>query len=240
MSSQPETSALKVVGTIAFPPEFGTGGFGIGAVATVATVENLACPAGPTRRTCMDKLGNKLRSALGWDMAIGTAPSRAGRALAARLETRFGSLLTPASVPTDLVNFGQAVNFPALLGVTLAIFGAAALAHLLFVSVARRRREVSILKVIGFVRAQVGAAVCWQSTTIAIVGIVLGVPIGIAAGRVIWRAFASNLGVVPVDIAPVHLIVLFALGVLVVGAGLAVLPALLAARTPPAEALREP
>jgi hypothetical protein len=54
---------------------------------------------------------------------------------------------------------------------------------------------VAILKVLGFVRMQVGAAVCSQSTTVAIVGTVLAV--GIAAGRVIWRAFASNLGVVP-------------------------------------------
>jgi ABC-type antimicrobial peptide transport system permease subunit len=45
---------------------------------------------------------------------------------------------------------------------------------------------------------------------------------------------------VPVDITPVRLVVLFALGVLVVGAVLALVPALLAARTPPAESLREP
>jgi len=45
--------------------------------------------------------------------------------------------------------------------------------------------------------------------------------------------------VVPVDVAPVRLIVLFALGVVVVGGFLAVVPAMLAARTRPAEALRE-
>jgi len=155
------------------------------------------------------------------------------------MQRRYASVLTPAAVPTDLVNFGQAVNLPALLGATLALFGAAALAHLLFVTVARRRREVAVLKVIGFVRMQVGAAVCWQSAAIAIVGIVLGVPIGIAAGRVIWRAFASNLGVVPVDIAPLRLVMLFAVGVLAAGGLLALVPAMLAARTRPADALRE-
>jgi hypothetical protein len=125
-----ETSPLKVVGTIAFPPEFGTGGFGMGAVATIATVENLACPAGPTKRACVAALNKKIRYGVGWEMAIGTAPGRRGGAVTASLESRFGSVLTPAAVPTDLVNFGQAVNFPALLGVTLAIFGAAALEHL--------------------------------------------------------------------------------------------------------------
>jgi ABC-type lipoprotein release transport system permease subunit len=63
--------------------------------------------------------------------------------------------------------------------------------------------------------------------------------VGIAAGRVIWRAFASNLGVVPVDVAPVRLVLVFAIGVLVAGALLALVPAMLAARTRPAEALRE-
>lgn len=96
---------------------------------------------------------------------------------------------------------------------------------------------MAILKVLGFVRMQVGAAVCSRSTTVAIVGIVLAV--GIAAGRVIWRAFASNLGVVPVDVAPVRLVLVFAIGVLVAGALLALVPAMLAARTRPAEALRE-
>ena len=148
--------------------------------------------------------------------------------------------MTSAAVPEDLVNFGQAVNFPALLGVTLAIFGAAALAHLLFVSVARRRREVAILKVLGFLRRQVGAAVCWQATTVALFGIVLGVPFGVAAGRVIWRAFALNLGVVAVDVAPVSLVLLLAFGVLVVGGLLAIGPAMVAMRTRPSDALREP
>jgi hypothetical protein len=180
-----QTSRLEVVGTIAFPPQFGTGGFGIGAVVTVSTAERLACPPGAGAVACLSTLKAKITTNAGWDLAIGTAPDRAGRATVAKLESQLSSVLTPASVPTDLANFGQAVNFPALLGATLAIFGAAALAHLLFVSVARRRREVAILKVLGFVRAQVGAAVCWQSTTIAIVGIVLGVPVGIAAGRVI-------------------------------------------------------
>jgi ABC-type antimicrobial peptide transport system permease subunit len=45
--------------------------------------------------------------------------------------------------------------------------------------------------------------------------------------------------VVPVDVAPVRLVLVFAIGVLVAGALLALVPAMLAARTRPAEALRE-
>lgn len=231
------TALLTVVGTIAFPPSFGTGGFGIGAVATVRTAETLACPAGPGQRACISTIVKRIENPnnTGWDMAIGTASSAAGRATAARLQREFLSDVAPPGVPNELANFGQAVNFPGLLGATLAIFGAAALLHLLVASVSRRRREVAILKVLGFVRMQVGATVCWQSTTVALVGIVLGVPLGIAAGRVIWRAFAANLGVVPVDVVPLQLVFVFAAGVLVVGNLLALVPAMLAARTRPAE-----
>ena len=62
--------------------------------------------------------------------------------------------------PTSLVNFGEAVNFPLIFGAMLAVFGAATLAHLLVVSVSRRRREVGLLKVLGFVNRQVVSTVC--------------------------------------------------------------------------------
>ena len=80
----------------------------------------------------------------------------------------------------------------------LAVFGAATLVHLLVVSVSRRRHEIGLLKALGFVNAQVSAAIAWQATTLAVVGIVLGAPLGIVTGRAVWSVFANNLGVVPV------------------------------------------
>ena len=117
---------------------------------------------------------------------------------------RQGSATRP-TVPTSLVNFGEAVNFPLILGCVMALFGVATLLHLLVVSVVRRRREMGLLKTLGFVNVQVGATVLWQATTVALVGIVIGVPLGIVVGRVVWNAFATNLGVVPVAAVPVWL-----------------------------------
>jgi ABC-type lipoprotein release transport system permease subunit len=65
----------------------------------------------------------------------------------------------------------------------LAVFGAATLAHLLVVSVSRRRREIGLLKVLGFVNGQIASTVAWQATTLALVGVVIGVPLGVAAGQ---------------------------------------------------------
>jgi putative ABC transport system permease protein len=147
--------------------------------------------------------------------------------------------LNVQNVPTNLVNFGQAVDFPLLLGVTLALFGAATLVHVLFVSVARRRRQFALLKVLGFVRRQVQWALCWQAMTVAVVGVVIGVPAGIAIGQIVWRDFATSLGALPLAVVPVGSIVLLGVVIVVGAVALAFVPAVLAARVQPAEALRE-
>jgi ABC-type antimicrobial peptide transport system permease subunit len=110
--------------------------------------------------------------------------------------------------------------------------------HLLAVSVTRRRSDAGLLKVLGFVRYQVAAIVSWQATAVAMIGIVAGLPLGIAAGKVVWRVFATNFGVVPLPVVPVLPVAGLALGVLVAANVLAVLPALLAARSRPALLLR--
>ena len=140
--------------------------------------------------------------------------------------------------PISLVNFGEAVNFPLIFGAMLAVVGVATLAHLLVVSVARRRREIGLLKVLGFVNRQVASTVAWQATTVALIGIVIGVPLGVAAGQATWRAFADNLGVVPVSVVPIWLVGGLAAGVVLVANLLAVGPALVATRSKPATLLR--
>lgn len=74
--------------------------------------------------------------------------------------------------------------------------------------------------------------VAWQATALAVAGIVIGVPTGVVGGS-IWRAFAANLGAVPV-----WLIALLVAGVLVVANLIAVVPALVATRSKPRDLLR--
>jgi putative ABC transport system permease protein len=105
--------------------------------------------------------------------------------------------------------------------------------------VARRRRQFALLKVLGFVRRQVLSAMCCQAMTIAVIGVIFGVPLGLVIGKIAWKDFAASLGAVPLAVVPAVSIVVLA-GVIVVGAILlALVPANLAARISPAEALRE-
>ena len=64
-------------------------------------------------------------------------------------------------------------------------------------SVRRRRRDLALLKTLGFTRRQLAATVAWQSTIAVGIGVIIGVPLGIVAGRALWTAFAHELHVVP-------------------------------------------
>ena len=201
---------------------------------TTSTFVSAQCPAGPQQAACR----KSVTDGLGTVVLVRAAPGAAGLAALARHIARYPHLTYRPAEPNVLVNFGESVNFPLLLAVALTVFGAATLLHLLLVSVGRRRAEAGLLKALGFVRRQVAAAVCWQAAAVALTGIVIGAPAGIAAGRVLWRVFATNFGVVPVAVVEPVLIAVLAVGVLTVANLLAALPALVAARSRPAQLLR--
>ena len=220
-------ASFRVVGTASFPSDFGLGGLGSGAAFTTGGYLHALCPSSPTQASCLRAFHANEQ----FVVAVQMAPGAAGRNDVARyLHTDPNAAHLPTT-PTSLINFGEAVNFPLILGFVLALFGAATLVHLLVVSVARRRREIGLMKALGFVRVQVGATVCWQASTVALVGIVVGIPLGVAVGHVVWRAFATNLGVVPDTTIPIGVMVVLAVGVLVVANLLAVAPAMVAARS---------
>ena len=197
-------------------------------------VIGMQCPAGPKQSACQRSVRNGLSTVV----LVRAAPGAAGSAALARHTGRYPGLTYRPAEPNVLVNFGESVNFPLLFAVALSVFGAATLLHLLLVSVTRRHVEDGLLKALGFVRRQVAAAVCWQATVVALTGIAVGAPIGIAAGRVLWRIFATNFGVVPVAVVEPVLIAALAAGVLAAANLLAAVPALLAARSHPARLLR--
>lgn len=106
-----------------------------------------------------------------------------------------------------------------------------AMAHTLTTSVRRRRRELAILKVLGFVRSQVAATVAWQSSMVVILAVVLGLPIGLAAGRWAWHVFADRLGVPPQAAVPLFAAALLVPATLLLANLVALVPARLASRT---------
>jgi ABC-type lipoprotein release transport system permease subunit len=110
--------------------------------------------------------------------------------------------------------------------------------HGLVTSVRRRRRDLAILKTLGMRRRDVSWVVAWQASTVALLALVIGVPIGILAGNVAWSAFSDQLGTVTeTAVSLAALLVLVPAVVLVVNLAAAI-PGRMAAGTPAALTLR--
>ena len=94
--------------------------------------------------------------------------------------------------PAEIVNYRTMGTTPALLGIGLAAGAATALGLTLIASVRRRRRDLALLKTLGFTRRQLAAVVIWQASVAAVIGIIVGVPLGIIVGRELWNRFADG------------------------------------------------
>ena len=167
----------------------------------------------------------------------------ADRATAARELQRLvpaanGGQVIPVQRPAEIVNYRSMGATPAYLGAALAAGAVAALCLTLFASVRRRRRDLALLKTIGFTRRQLAAAVAWQSTIAVAIGAVVGVPLGIALGRFLWDLFAREINVVPEPTVPGPAIILITAGALVLANIVAAVPGRMAGRTPTALLLR--
>ena len=77
-----------------------------------------------------------------------------------------------------------------------------------------------------------------QATVTAVVGIVLGLPLGIVVGRQLWILFARDINAVPQPAVPAS-IALVALGALILAIVVATIPARAAASTPAGISLRQ-
>jgi hypothetical protein len=144
----------------------------------------------------------------------------------------------PVQHPAQIANYTALSAAPSLLAAGLAGGAVAALLLTLFASVRRRRRDLAVLKTIGFTRRQLAATVAWQASVAAIVGSAVGIPLGIALGRWLWTEFARQIYAVPQPAVPVLSVVLLPLCALALVNLAAALPGWSAARTPAALALR--
>jgi len=151
-----------------------------------------------------------------------------------------GDVVDAAGVeqPADIVDYERVRATPLMLAAMLAVLGVATVTHALATTVRRRRRDLAILKTLGFTRPQVSGAVAWQATTIALIALAAGLPVGIAAGRFAWTLLAEDVGTVPEPVTPLLAVALSIPLVVVVINLVAAAPGWLAGRIRPGAALR--
>ena len=153
------------------------------------------------------------------------------------LKQQFPGTVLPAVAPPEVRDLSGVSGLPLVLALVLMLLASGIIAHTLLTSVRRRRRDLAILMTVGFVTRQVRATVAWQATALAGAGLIVGVPLGLLAGRWAWILFARQIAIVPAPvISPLTLLAIPA--VLVLANAIAAVPARSAARTQPATVLR--
>ncbi|MDP9073943.1 MAG: hypothetical protein M3N98_07180 [Actinomycetota bacterium] len=143
-----------------------------------------------------------------------------------------------AQRPADVNNYAQIKTTPMALAGVLALLAVATVAHLLVTSIRRRRRDLAVLKTLGFFSRQVSAAVAWQATIVVAFALLVGLPAGVAAGRFAWLFFAGRLGVALDAEVPLLPVLLSIPAALAIANAVAAGPGWVAGRVQPALVLR--
>jgi hypothetical protein len=210
---------LRIVGRTAFPSLSlnATYGLGEGAAFTANGLRALEPTVGPSFFLVDLSDGTSLQS----------------------VRQRYGDQLGVEGVrrPGDIVSYSRIRATPVVLAGLLAVLGIGVLAHLLVTSIRSRRRDLAVMKTLGCTRRQLGLTVAWQATALVSVALLLGIPLGVVGGHVVWRAFAESLGIDTAVAVPVLAFAGIAVAGLLVANLIALLPARTATRTPAATVL---
>jgi hypothetical protein len=155
----------------------------------------------------------------------------------AGLQAEWGKTVLRSQPPVEVENLRRVAGLPLVLAGLVAALAVATLGHTLVASVRRRRADLAVLKTIGFSRRDVVTAIGAQATILVVVALVLGLPLGVAAGRWTWRLVADGVGA-PAAVTPVVALLLVVPVTVALANIVAAFPARSAARLRPATALR--
>jgi hypothetical protein len=168
-------------------------------------------------------------------MLVRTSPA-SDRSLRNALAARFE--IIGAAPPSEVRNVTGLGRLPDALALFLGLVAAAALAHGLVLTSRRRAHDIAVLRSLGFTPRQVAASLQTMAGVTAALGLVVGVPLGLAIGRVVWHAVAESTHVAADVALPTVLLASLVPLVLAAAALLAVLPARWSAALRPSGVLR--
>ncbi|MDQ3354919.1 MAG: FtsX-like permease family protein, partial [Actinomycetota bacterium] len=156
-----------------------------------------------------------------------------------RLAGETGVTAAPFDPPTTVLNLARARSTPFLVAIALGALGVLSLAHQLILSARRRRRDLAVLRALGADRRWVTSVLHWQVTVLSLAVLVLAAPLGVAAGRVVYRAFIDRIGAGYDTSIPYVLLGAILVALLVLGNLAAVVPARRARHERPTRVLAE-
>jgi ABC-type lipoprotein release transport system permease subunit len=140
--------------------------------------------------------------------------------------------------PSDVEGLARLRSLPVVLASLLVLVVGATVANAMVVAVRRRRRDIAILQSLGSTRGNVTAVGVWQGVTIGVSALLVGVPLGVVAGRWLWTRLANGFGTLAEPVVPLGGIGALATVVVVLAALSGLAPIRAGLRHQPAKVLR--
>jgi hypothetical protein len=142
------------------------------------------------------------------------------------------------SPPGEVERLTAVEDLPWFLAVFLALLAALAITHSAAAAVRRRRRDLAVLRVLGFTGRQVRSVVTTQVAAISVLGAAVGVVAGVMIGRLVWRGIVDSIPLPFSPATPLAAIALIVVTAVAIAQLAAVVPRRSAARLRPADVLR--
>lgn len=213
---------LRVTGLAVVPAIEGGDGVGEGGLVTSDGLRRLDPSAGET--------------AAGIRLRPGASPDAVAQRISANTGMSVGGGVEPPGV---ILNAARARSIPYLVAAVLGVLVLLNLAHHLILSTRRRRRDLAVLRALGADGRWVTGVVHWQASLFTIVVMTLGVPIGIAAGRLVYGAFVDRIGAIGTVTLPLGFLALTLIGLIALANIVAAPSAHRARRRPPSNILAD-
>jgi hypothetical protein len=191
----PETRLrARIVGVGIIPIAGGEARLGRGAALTVEGIQRLNADAAPD--------GYWLRFTEGSDADVVVAGLLDELGAVPAEEPGYFDQSFFVTAALDVREPAQLNRVPEFFAVVMAIMAVGVLALLLVNALRANRRDLAVMRALGFRRGDIQRAVAWQAIVYASLALAIGVPLGVAAGRVTWQAYAVRLGAVPEPVVP--------------------------------------
>jgi putative ABC transport system permease protein len=140
--------------------------------------------------------------------------------------------------PAGIVSAQRLQSTPTFLALLVVALLATAVTNALVVTVRRRRRDLAMLRTLGCTTGQMVRTVLWQASTIGVVAVVIGIPVGLVVGRLGWNLLADRLGAIAVPSPSAVALIGVAVAAPLLAGLAGLVPGLRATRRAPAAALR--
>ncbi|MGZ4771707.1 MAG: ABC transporter permease [Ilumatobacteraceae bacterium] len=150
-----------------------------------------------------------------------------------------GIAVTPVQRSAEIVNADEISGASSLLAAAIGTAAIASFALALAAMVRRRRRDLAVLKALGFSARQLSTTVAAHATSTIATGLVVGVPLGLVLGRFTWNLFARQLDVLAEPVVPTLSTIVIVVIAMLVANLCAALPIRTVRSVPAAVALRQ-